>query len=110
MVQYGVPAFGYIPPVELYLDNLYTWLIISCGVVPTMFTLLAYGGMNIYLVKRQETGMLAIAMAYLFYSIMEHALVYPVFFALPLIAFCRQDPEVVSKLPGEELRYRQQNG
>ena len=110
MVQYGVRAFGYIPPVELYLDNLYTWLIISCGVVPTMFTLLAYGGMNIYLVKRQETGMLAIAMAYLFYSIMEHALVYPVFFALPLIAFCRQDPEVVSKLPGEELRYRQQNG
>lgn len=109
MVQYGVRAFGYVPPVQLYLDNLYTWLIISCGVVPTVFTLLAYGGMNIYLVKRRETGMLAIAVAYLFYSIMEHALVYPVFFALPLIAFCRQDPEVVSKLPGEELQYLQRN-
>ncbi len=101
MVQYGVWAFGYIPPVQLYLDNLYTWLIISCGVVPTVFTLLAYGGMNVYLVRRRETGMLAIAVAYLLYSIMEHVLVYPVFFALPLIAFCRHEPETVSPAAGQ---------
>ena len=66
--------------------------------------------MNVYLVKRRETGMLAIAVAYLLYSIMEHALVYPVFFALPLIAFCRQEPEAASQLPGRELRCRQRNG
>ena len=103
MVQYGVRAFGYVPPVYVYLDNLYTWLIISCGVVPTVFTLLAYGGMNIYLVKRRETGMLSIAVAYLFYSIMEHALVYPVFFALPLIAFCRKEQEMAIPLTDVDL-------
>ena len=86
--KYGVAAFGNVPAVQLSLDNFYTWLLISCGIVGTAGVLLAFTWMVIWLIRKKDFGLLGIALLFIPYSLTEHALVYPVFFFVPLLAFC----------------------
>ena len=70
-----------------YLDNLYLWMLMYCGVIPFVLMMLYYIFMQAYLAKKGQQEMLAITATYLIYGLMENAGAYLAFFFVPVLMF-----------------------
>ncbi len=92
-ISYPFGIYGTGPYTGVWFDNLYWWLTSYCGVITAVAVLVGYSYMNIRLYKEGQIGLLAVALMFLVYAIMENALVYPFHFFVPLLAFARPDGE-----------------
>ena len=88
----GLTLFGRMPSRFAYFDNLYFWLLMYCGLIPTAGALLLCAGMLIRLVRRRRADLLAFAIVFLLYGLMENAAAYTVYFFVPVIAFASDHP------------------
>ncbi len=97
-ISYPFGIYGSGPYSEIWFDNLYWWLTAYCGVMTAAAALVGYSYMNIRLWKEKRIDLLAVALMFLIYAVMENALVYPFHFFVPLLAFARPDGEMPDAL------------
>jgi len=91
----GLTLFGANPVRFGYFDNFYIWMLMYCGLVPTAAVLVMYIWMIYTLARDRRADLLAIALLFLFYGLMENAVAYAFYFFVPLLAFAgsfRNDP------------------
>ena len=84
-------AFDKAGYTNLYFDNFYYWLIAFCGVIPAIATVAAGCWMNGRLFRKQKIKLLSVSILFLFYSLMENAIIYPIYYFVPLLAFCKDE-------------------
>lgn len=87
--EYHMP-FGssdIITGIWICFDNLYLMLIACCGYIPTIIALLSCGGMMMHLLKQKDTELLIVTIIFLLYGIMENAMIYSIYFFVPILAF-----------------------
>ena len=78
---------------DYYFDNFYYWLVAFCGYIPAAFAIAAGCYMNARLTCQKEYKLLSAAILFLLYSLMENAVIYPIYNFVPLLAFCTDDQE-----------------
>lgn len=87
--DYHLPfgSFGAITGVWVFYDNLYLMLIACCGYIPTIIVLGSCIAMLLYLISKKEMALLTVTVIFLFYGIMENAMIYFIYFFVPILAF-----------------------
>ena len=83
----GLTLFGAATSEFAFLDNLYLWLPANCGLIPALIALALYGWMLFRLAQQKRIPLLAAAVLFLIYGIMENAVAYLAFAFPPLLAF-----------------------
>ena len=88
----GLTLLGGQPSTRAFFDNLYFWLLEYCGLIPTIGALGLYACMLIRLANRRRTALLACAVLFALYGLMENAAAYPVYFFVPILVFAADTP------------------
>lgn len=90
--NYHMPfgSFNAINGQGVYFDNLYLMLIACCGYIPTVIVLGSCGTMMFYLAKERNTALLCVTAVFLLYGMMENAMIYSIYFFVPILAFAEQ--------------------
>ena len=89
--QSGLSLFGYTPVTDGILDNMYIWLLVYCGAVPTLCSLILYGYMLDRLAVSRRVPLFAVAVLFVFYGLMENAAAYPIYFFVPMLALAPRE-------------------
>ena len=97
--QNGLSLFGYTPVTDGKLDNMYIWLLVYCGAVPTLCSLILYGYMLDRLAVSRRVPLFAVAVLFVFYGLMENAAAYPIYFFVPMLAFAAREKSVTADKP-----------
>lgn len=97
--QNGLSLFGYTPVTDGKLDNMYIWLLVYCGAVPTLCSLILYGYMLDRLAVSRRVPLFAAAVLFVFYGLMENAAAYPIYFFVPMLAFAAREKSVTADKP-----------
>lgn len=88
----GLTLFGAYPVRFGYFDNFYIWMLMYAGIVPTAAVIVLYIWMLYVLARRNNAGLLSLAILFLFYGFMENAVAYAFYFFVPLLAFSGSSP------------------
>lgn len=90
--NYHMPfgSFDVINGQGAYFDNLYLMLIACCGYIPTIIALASCGIMMRRLSKERNTSLLSVTAVFLLYGMMENAVIYSIYFFVPVLAFASQ--------------------
>lgn len=92
MLDNGVTLFGRFPETWSQFDNVILWMITYCGVIPAALAVIGYAWMMFRIARVNRPDWLAIGILFIIYGFMENALVYAMFFALPMLVFAKADP------------------
>ena len=95
----GLTLFGSITSPKSYFDNLYLWLPMYCGLIPTLGVLAAYICMLYRLAREKRTALLATALLFVLYGVMENTAVYAAYCFVAVMAFARPDNVEKEGLP-----------
>ena len=100
----GLSLFGAAPSAFRYFDNLYLWLLMFSGRIPTIGVLAMYAYMLYKLARERRIKLLAVAVVFLAYGLMENAAVYSMYFFVPMLAFAQPElPDSRDKEPAAEV-------
>lgn len=84
-------AFDVINAKWFYFDNLYLMLIACCGYIPAVIALGSCSAMMRHLYNKTDAALLSITAVFLLYGMMENAMIYSIYFFVPLLAFENQN-------------------
>lgn len=87
MLNNGITMFGRFPETWSQFDNVIFWMITYCGVIPAMLAVIGFTWMMFRIAWANRPDWLAVGILFIIYGFMENALVYAMFFALPMMVF-----------------------